>query len=228
MSESLDKGKRGGAGFPLWDWPTRLFHWSLPVLLPLAWWTAEEGQMERHQWVGYTLLVLVVFRIGWGLIGSRHSRFTDFLRGPRTVLGYLRGRIPAGPGHNPLGGWSVVVLLTLLLAQAVSGLFNSDRILFDGPLYYAVDSSTRDFLGVVHEWAFNALLAMVAVHLLAVGWHQWRLGEKLLQAMWLGRARGREGEAPVVGWWRALLLLAAVSGLFWWILQQAPPPPRMW
>ena len=60
--------------FPLWDWPTRVFHWSLVVLLPLAWWTAEEGQMERHEWVGYTVLVLVLFRLGWGLIGSRHPR----------------------------------------------------------------------------------------------------------------------------------------------------------
>jgi cytochrome b len=162
------------------------------------------------------------------LIGSRHSRFSDFLRGPRTVLGYLRGREPAGAGHNPLGGWSVLVLLTLLLAQAVSGLFNSDRILFNGPLYYAVDSDTRDFLGVVHEWAFNGLMAMVALHLLAVAWHQWRLGEKLLQAMWRGRAEGREGQEPAVALWRAVLLVAGVSALVWWVLQQAPPPPRMW
>ncbi|MDP4916732.1 MAG: cytochrome b/b6 domain-containing protein [Haliea sp.] len=213
---------------PLWDWPTRLFHWSLPILLPLAWWTAEEGQMERHQWIGYTVLVLVVFRIGWGLIGSRHSRFADFVRGPRTAYRYLRGRFPAGAGHNPLGGWSVMVLLLLLLTQAVSGLFNSDRILFDGPFYHAVDGATRDFLGMVHEWAFNGLLAMIALHLLAVAWHQWRLGEKLLQAMLWGRAEGRDGQAPAVGLWRAVVLVASLCALLWWLLQQAPPAPRMW
>lgn len=221
-------GMQAPSRHPLWDWPTRLFHWSLPVLLPLAWWTAEEGQMERHQWIGYTVLVLVVFRLGWGLIGSRHSRFTDFIRGPGTAYAYLRGRIPAGAGHNPLGGWSVLVLLLLLLTQAVSGLFNSDRILFDGPFYHVVDGSTRDFLGVVHEWAFNGLIAMVVLHLLAVAWHQLRLREKLLQAMLLGRAEGREGEAPAVPVWRALVLIAVVCGLFWWVLQQAPPPPRFW
>ncbi|HAN69952.1 MAG TPA: hypothetical protein DCQ70_15850, partial [Halieaceae bacterium] len=75
---------------------------------------------------------------------------------------------------------------------------------------------------------FNGLMAMVALHLLAVAWHQWRLGEKLLQAMWRGRAEGREGREPAVALWRAVLLVAGVSGLFWWVLQQAPPPPRMW
>ncbi len=216
------------APHPLWDWPTRLFHWSLVMLVPLAWWTAEEGQMQWHQRIGYAVIVLVVFRICWGFVGSPHSRFRDFLKGPVTVLGYARGRVAAGAGHNPLGGWSVVVLLTLLLVQAGSGLFNSDRILFNGPFYYAVSSDTRDLLGVVHEWAFDALLAMIALHLLAVAWHQFRRREQLVQAMLRGRAEGKSGTGAPAPWWLALLLLAAVVGLGWWLLQLAPPPPRMW
>lgn len=213
---------------PLWDWPTRLFHWSLVLLLPLAWWTAEEGQMERHQWVGYSVIVLVLFRICWGFVGSPHSRFRDFLRGPGIVLGYIRGRVAPGPGHNPLGGWSVMVLLTLLLVQAGSGLFNSDRILFNGPFRYAVSADTRDILGAVHAWGFDALLVMVVLHLLAVAWHQFRRREKLVQALVKGRAEGKEGEAAPAPWWLAPLLLAAVTGVCWWVLQQAPPSPRMW
>src|SRR5262245_2329397 len=107
----------------LWDLPVRIFHWGVVALLPAAWWTAEEWHFEVHQWIGCTLRVLVVGRILWGFIGSRHARFADFLVGPRAVLAYLRGAVPASAGHNPLGGWSVVVLLTLLLAQAISGLF---------------------------------------------------------------------------------------------------------
>ncbi|MDO8860791.1 cytochrome b/b6 domain-containing protein [Haliea sp. E1-2-M8] len=227
MPQGTDAVSRN-APHPLWDWPTRLFHWALVVLLPLAWWTAEEGQMERHQWVGYTVIVLVVFRICWGFVGSPHSRFRDFLRGPGTVLGYVRGRVAPGPGHNPLGGWSVIVLLTLLLVQAGSGLFNSDQILFDGPFYYAVSSDTRDFLGVVHEWAFDALLAMVVLHLLAIAWHQFRRREKLVQAMLKGTAEGKQGVAAPAPWWLAPLLLVVVIAAGWWLLQQAPPPPRMW
>lgn len=213
---------------PLWDLPTRLFHWALVALLPLAWWTAEEGEMERHQWVGYTLLVLVLFRIGWGFAGSRHSRFTDFVRSPAGVLAYARGEVPAGAGHNPLGGWSVLVLLALLLLQAVSGLFNSDDVLFDGPLHYWADTDLRGIMGVVHELAFNALLAMIAVHLAAVLFYQLRRRQPLLQAMWRGSAEGREGEAPPAPLWRALLLAGLVGCALWGLIEIAPQPQLPW
>jgi cytochrome b len=213
---------------PLWDLPTRLFHWALVLLLPLAWWTAEEGEMERHQWVGYTLLVLVLFRIAWGVVGSRHSRFADFVHGPTRVLAYTRGEAPAGAGHNPLGGWSVLVILTLLLLQAVSGLFNSDDVLFDGPLHYWAGTDLRGLMGEVHELAFNGLLAMVALHLVAVLFYQVRLRQPLLQAMWRGSADGREGQAPPVPLWRALLLVVLASLALWGLIQAAPRPALPW
>ncbi|MAC32837.1 MAG: hydrogenase [Haliea sp.] len=212
----------------LWDWPTRLFHWGVVICLPLAWWTAEEGQMNRHKWLGYTVLVLVVFRIFWGFLGSRHSRFADFLRGPRTVWAWLRGPAPDAPGHNPLGGWSVLVLLVLLLAQSVSGLFNTDDILFRGPFHYAASTELQGFMGELHEWAFDALLVMIALHLAAVAWHQWGRGEPLIQAMLRGRSEGRSGlQAPVPAW-RALVLLALVGGALATAVALAPQPPRLW
>ena len=130
--------------YNVWDLPVRVFHWSLVVLIPLAWWTGEEGKFDWHSWVGYSLLVLVVTRIIWGVVGSRHARFTDFLRGPGAIRGYLKGEPAATPGHNPLGGWAVVALLSVLLLQAVSGLFNSDDVLYNGPLYYAASTGFRD------------------------------------------------------------------------------------
>ena len=90
--------------------------------------------------------------IVWGLVGSTHSRFSDFLVGPRKIIAYLRGENSGSVGHNPLGGWSVVALLSLLLLQAVSGLFNSDDVFFSGPLYYAASGEFRDTMGVVHEF----------------------------------------------------------------------------
>ncbi|PLW83177.1 hydrogenase [Kineobactrum sediminis] len=213
---------------PLWDLPTRSFHWSLVLLVPLAWWTAEEGQMERHEWIGYTVILLVVFRILWGFVGSRHSRFRDFLRGPRNTLAYLRGDTAPFPGHNPLGGLSILALLALLLLQAGSGLFNSDDVLFNGPLYHLVDSSFRDTMGVVHEWAFNGLLGLIAIHLAAVAWYQWGRRKKYVQAMIRGHAEGREGMSPPVPRWRAVMLVAALALLLWGLLSLVPPPPRMW
>ncbi|GAB5450146.1 MAG: cytochrome b/b6 domain-containing protein [Halioglobus sp.] len=218
---------------PVWDLPTRLFHWAIVLLCPAAWWTAENQRFDAHEWIGCTILVLVVARILWGFIGSRHSRFSDFLAGPKKVWAYVgalrAGQVPAQPGHNPLGGWSVLALLTLLLLQSVSGLFNADDILFSGPLYYAAPDELRGFMGEVHDWAFDLLLALVALHIAAVFYHQFRLREKLLQAMVKGSAEGREGQFTPVPWWRALVLAALLAGLLWWGLDQAPQPdPNRW
>lgn len=212
----------------LWDLPTRIFHWSLVICIPLSWWSAEVENYELHEWLGYTILVLVASRVCWGFLGSRHSRFSDFVAGPRRLLGYLRGEGAASAGHNPLGGWGVLLLLALLLLQAVSGLFNSDDVLFSGPLYYAADSSFRDFMGTVHDVAFNLLLALVALHITAVIYHQrWR-GEKLLQAMLAGSAEGREGEAAPVPAWRWLVVVGVLALALWLGLEQAPQPQPMW
>lgn len=214
---------------PLWDLPTRVFHWSLVALIPAAWFTAEEELYEVHQWIGCTILTLVVTRVLWGFVGSRHSRFADFLVGPRRVLAYLKGQGARSVGHNPLGGWSILLLLALLLAQGVSGLFNDEEAQFSGPLYYAASEGVRDVMGEVHEIAFNVLLAFVGLHILAVLYHQLRRGEKLLQAMLRGRAPGREGQAVPAPAWLALLLAGLVGLALWWGLSLAPQPdPARW
>ena len=212
---------------PVWDLAIRLFHWSLPILVALAWWSGEEGEFEIHAWVGYSLLCLVLFRLGWGFVGSPHARFRDFVRGPGAVRAYLReGR--SGPGHNPLGGWSVIALLALLFLQAFSGLFNSDDILFDGPWHYAAPTAFRDAMGSVHELCFDLLLAMVALHVAAVIYYQWRRGEKLLQAMWRGHAEGREGRGSTAPLWRALLVLILAAAVVWAVVASAPQPVSLW
>lgn len=221
-------GRIGAGGYPLWDIPTRIFHWSLVVCIPLAWWSAEQENYELHQWLGCTVLVLVCSRILWGIFGSRHSRFSDFLKGPRSALAYLQTGKSDSVGHNPLGGWSVVVLLSLLLAQAVSGLFNTDDILFNGPLYYAASDSVIGLMGRVHDLAFNGLLLMIGLHILAVLYHQLRHRERLLGAMIKGRAEGREGLAPAAPLWRFAVILLLTAGALWFGLEQAPEPVPMW
>ena len=209
---------------PLWDIPTRVFHWSVVCLLPLAWWSADQQRFEVHQWAGYTLLVLVLSRFVWGIVGSRHSRFTDFLVGPAEAKRYIQGGGARSQGHNPLGRWSVMLLLTLLLAQAVSGLFNSDDILFSGPLYYWANSDVQSAMGVVHEVVFNALLALVGLHVCAVCFYQLHRREKLIQAMITGSAPGKEGLAPAVSKWRLVPILILVSAGLWLLIAQAPAP----
>jgi cytochrome b len=212
------------SAFVLWDWPTRLFHWLIVVCVGLAWWSGEQADFDRHSFLGYTVIVMVAFRITWGFIGSTHSRFADFVVGPGRVRDYLRGHVTKTNGHNPLGGWSVLVLLSLLLLQAVSGLFNSDDLMFDGPFYFWAEVGFRDAMGVVHEQAFNVLMVFISLHLVAVAYAQWRKKQPLIQAMVKGRAEGRTGlKAPRSGWW-AVLIIAAWAVLLWWTINQAPKP----
>ncbi len=210
---------------PLWDIPTRVFHWSLVVLIPCAWLTAEYQYYAIHEWIGITVLALVLFRVAWGFIGSWHSRFVDFLVGWRRILAYVRNRAPVKVGHNPLGGWSVVVILSVLFVQAVSGLFNSDDIMYSGPLYYAVSSYVRDVMGSAHDLFFNILLGLIALHVSAVLWHQFKWKEQLIQAMLRGYAEGREGRRRPRSSLLALVIVLVAFGLIACGLLFAPEPP---
>ena len=123
----------------------------------------------------------------------------------------------------------MLALLLLLLVQALSGLFNTDDVLFSGPLYYAASTEFRDAMGQAHEIAFNALMVLVCLHILAVLYHQLRLKEKLLQAMLRGSAPGREGRAAAAASWPAVVIVLLVALALWWGLQQAPQPvPLAW
>lgn len=212
----------------LWDLPVRVMHWSLAVCVPAAWWTADQNHMEQHSWIGYTVLVLVATRLVWGFAGSPQARFSDFLRGPKAVWLYLRGAPRKTPGHNPLGGWSSMALWLVLLCQASSGLFNSDDILFDGPFYRAADTAVTDFLGGIHQTAFDILLGLIALHLAAVTYHQFIARERLLGPMLRGSVEGRHGTGPARSWWWALLIAGLLAGTLWAAIQLAPAPVSYW
>ena len=158
----------------VWDLPVRLFHWILVALFIAAWVTAEQGPawMDRHMQVGYAIMTLVLFRIFWGLYGSDQARFQAFLRGPAKVIDYirktLRGEAEQSIGHNPLGGWSVVVMLLLLALQACTGLFANDDIYNEGPLAALVSNATSGLLTKIHKLNFNLLLAVTGIHIVAV------------------------------------------------------------
>lgn len=194
---------------PVWDIPTRLFHWLLVVGIGASWLSAENGAMEIHQTSGLLLLTLLLFRLLWGLIGSQPSRFSSFLKGPAGIRAYLSGDLEV-TGHNPLGGWSVVVLLLLPLALAVSGLMNTDDIAFDGPLYDYVSEQTVEMAGFIHEIAFNALLIFVALHIAAIVVYRMR-GKNLVKAMISGHGDKAPSAAPKPLWLAGIALIVSVS-----------------
>jgi cytochrome b len=204
----------------VWDIPTRLVHWAFALLIPYAWWTATHDQLERHRLVGYILLGLILFRLIWGFAGSAPSRFADFLRGPGGVLRYLRGESgPARPGHNPIGGWSVVAMLLAILAQIVLGLFAIDEDgLESGPLSDRLDFDTSRALALIHHKLFWVIVALIALHICAILFYLVR-GRNLTAAMVTGSARSEaDTEAPAIApLWRAVPAAAVAAALAWFV-----------
>ena len=207
----------------VWELPIRLFHWTLLLLVIGLYVTAElmDDGIELHASLGLALLSLVTFRVIWGFVGGRYARFTQFVRGPRTVLKYtaaeFRGESTTSPGHNPLGGWMVVALLITLLIQVGLGLFSNDDILFDGALARLVSRDTSDLLTGLHVDLFNVLAALIGLHVAAVIGHRLFKGENLVTPMFTGYKKMPEDMPATEGGGRTLLratvLLAVCAGL---------------
>lgn len=213
----------GAAARPVrvWDPWVRLFHWAVASLVAFSWWSGSEGGtvMEYHMLSGYAILTLVLFRVLWGIVGSTHARFADFVRGPRRFLAALRDLAARRPmpyaGHNPVGGWMVLALLAALTVQATTGLFANDDIFVEGPLYGYVTKDTSDLITRVHYWNFNVILALVALHVAGVLYHWIARRENLVGAMITGRKHLPSPPPPArfAGFWTALGALAASAAV---------------
>lgn len=180
---------------PVWDLPTRLFHWALVALLPLLWWSERNENLGLHKLLGYATAGLLAFRLYWGFAGSATARFSAFLRGPRAIMRYLRGQeVPTG--HNPLGALSIVALLATLAVMLLSGLFIADEDGLDfGPFAAFVGYDTQRFAARLHAIAFDVLLALLLLHLAAVLVYQ-LAGKNLVVPMVTGRQTIAPNNAP--------------------------------
>jgi cytochrome b len=216
----------------VWDLPVRVFHWTLVLAVAGSWLTHQLGvnYFIYHVWCGYTVLVLVAFRLLWGIVGTRHARFWNFVRSPLATARYgldlLRGRSEHHVGHNPLGAWMVIVLLLALLAQAVMGLFGNDEIFNLGPLNGYVSNERGIELTSLHRKLFYWILGAIALHIAAVIYHRVALRENLVRAMFTGRkpavpeSESIRSSRTVV----AVLIVALLAGLLAWVVLHAPIP----
>jgi cytochrome b len=210
----------------VWDMPTRIFHWLIVVLVAFSWLTIEIDEFAWHQLSGYTILALVLFRIYWGFAGSSSARFGSFLRGPKAFWSYFRrildrpGAITAG--HNPMGGWSVLVMLLLLLLQVGLGLFSTDPdAINSGPLDYLVSFKTGRRIEGLHEAVFNILLFVIGLHVAAILFYFLYKRENLLGAMFSGFKKIPTGssapEPRFAAVWVAIPGLLAAAGFAVWV-----------
>ena len=208
----------------VWDLPVRLVHWLLAALIAFSWWSVHHHHTDWHIWSGCAILTLLLFRILWGFVGSSTARFSGFVRGPSAVAAYWRGRWN-GIGHNPVGALSVIALLGAVAVQVGLGLVSEDEDgIFMGPLAGLVSTETSDKARDLHELWFNVMLALVALHLLAILYYRLR-GRKLTLPMVTGRAELPDGTEPMRPgkWWMALICLGIAMGSTRWIIAGAPP-----
>jgi cytochrome b len=214
--------EHGSAKQLVWDLPVRLFHWLLAALILLSWWTIHNHHTDWHIWSGCAILTLLIFRLLWGFVGSSTARFSNFVRGPRAIGAYLRGRW-AGIGHNPLGAISVLALLGAVAIQVGLGLISEDEDgIYMGPLAGLVSTDTSDKARDIHELWFNVILALVALHLVAILYYRLR-GKKLTLPMITGRAKVDSAPMLPGKWWVALICLAAGIAVTRWIIAGVPP-----
>lgn len=212
----------------VWDLPVRLFHWALVVSVIAAFVSNKLGiaYFTYHLWSGYVVIVLVSFRLAWGLVGTRHARFASFVRGPSAILSYVRGVSPAYPGHNPVGALMVLALLAGLGVHAALGLFGNDDILNAGPLAGYVSKEVSLLLTSIHRRLFYGIAAAVLLHVAAIAAYRWVKGENLVIPMITGRKPAHllpEGEAIAssrLG--LAVTLAAALAAALAWVVVQAP------
>ena len=178
---------------PVWDGFVRAFHWSLVLLFTVSVVTGKVGGewIVWHMRSGYVILALVTFRLLWGFVGGEYARYVSFLSGPIRALKFAKGLLGKTHepviGHNPVGGWMVIVLLLVLATQAVLGLFSNDEIATTGPLARYVSDATSITLMGRHRSIGNILLALVGIHIAAVLFHLFVKKENLVRAMFSGK-----------------------------------------
>lgn len=215
---------------PVWDLPTRLFHWALVVLVAVLLVSGLLGRTTIHLTLGPALLALVLFRLAWGVVGSPTARFTQFVKGPGAALAYLaaaRQGAVRSIGHNPLGAYSVLALLALVLVQVVTGLFATDDIASSGPAAHLVSSAAVKLASKLHRLGYWVLLALVALHLAAIGFYRFAKKDDLVRAMVTGTKEVPTDISGIrfVSSFKALAVLALCCLLVWGTLAVLPPPP---
>ncbi len=194
----------------VWDWPVRIGHWLLVGSFALAWLTSEsETYRLVHAFAGGTVVGVVLFRLLWGMLGTRHARFVSFVRGPAAVKDYVIGLLKRNAsqhaGHNAAGGWAIVALLGLGLLSGASG-------------WLVYEDIGGEWVVDAHGALSSGMLTIAVLHVAGVVVSSLAHRENLVRAMLTGLKQGRADEAiasarPLV----AVLMLGWVAACAWWL-----------
>jgi cytochrome b len=207
----------------IWDLPTRVFHWSFAALVVLALVVGDDDEgiaFTLHAYAGYGILLLLGFRLPWGLVGSPRSRFSDFVKSRRAVLAHAKALLlnfeaPRTVGHNALGGWMIVALLAMIFLTATTGLFAGEDEA-RGP-YAGLLGGAGEALGEIHEALADLLIPFILLHVAGALVHWLLSGDNVIRAMIDGKKQLEDSaaalEPPLVRPWRAIMVVVLVLGL---------------
>ena len=193
----------------VWDFPTRVFHWTLVLCFAAAWLSAESERWRLvHVTAGYTMAGLVTFRLVWGMVGSRYARFNSFITGPAKLVSYIRAAIERQPehyvGHNPVGALAVLALLFLIAGLTLTG-----YVLYNDLSWFKAEAA--------HDILANGMLGIVFLHISGVIFSSWLHQENLVRAMVTGYKLGLKSQSIsknriIVG---VLVSLSCILFLVW-------------
>ncbi|CAM3737005.1 cytochrome b/b6 domain-containing protein [Polynucleobacter brandtiae] len=200
----------------VWDVPTRVFHWLLVICFAGAWLTSESERLQMiHYAFGYSACALVLFRMVWGVIGTRYARFSQFIKGPKDMIGHLKvllsGHQHDTPGHNPVGGMVMIGLMLIILFIGLTG-------------YLSVKEFLGDFMSEAHEVISSLALALIIIHVVAAVIMSLVQKENLVRAMVNGKKQGLPEQAIrfpqyLIG----LILVLGWGYLFYLVVSGAAP-----
>jgi len=206
----------------VWDLPTRVFHWLLVAFVSTNLIVADDRGIafRVHVYCGYAIVALLVFRVLWGMIGGEHARFNDFVRPWSDVRDYLKSLLTLSPprhvGHNPAGGWMIVLMLVTLTAIAATGMLGAVSAGASLPLLEGLPRSVSRAFREIHEGLGNFMIALVVLHLAGVV-AEWILTrDNLVRAMIDGTKTAEAGneDARAARWWLAVAVAAVALSLF--------------
>ena len=194
----------------VWDLPVRVFHWSLVICFAGAWLTAESEYWKLwHVSFGYSMGLLIAFRLIWGIVGTRYARFSQFIQGPSAIkayaMSYVRGKPMHYVGHNPAGALAIVAIMLTVIATVASG-------------YASYEEIGGDWLEEIHEGGANLLMGIVVLHIAAVLLTSFIQKENLVRAMVTGKKWISAGQAISASWLSIAVLLLIALGSVWWLM----------
>jgi len=196
---------------------------KIKVLIIFLWYSADiaDDLMIWHVRAGKLLLALLIARVAWGFCGSQTARFADFIRSPKEFFNYLpfikKTEKNNEIGHNPTGGYMVVIMMAVLFVQSISGLGNSDDIFIEGSLYRYLNENTAELMAKIHYNNFYILLILIAMHLLAIASY-YLSGNNLVLPMVSGYKKIQKATKPpyfINAFWALGIFLIVVAMVFW-------------